>query len=468
PKADIFIAKYNETGYHQWSVQTTGYSHDYSNSIDILGDTILISGRYASLTMNLGDFELMNNSGNDDDDLFVGVLRDTTDIICGESQFSITSTQNFVCDQDSLLLNIVEINSNYIEWFKDHLLVHNGFEASIYVKESGFYYAIINSGSPCVDTTESVWIDKKEKPNIQILPEGELILCQGDNIILHTPNEEENDLSWFYNFTHNISSSDSIDVNKGGHYLLKTDNNFCINTDTVFIESGKPIIDMELEPDSVSCPGKTITVSSFNDISYHYSWTLNGEILSNHLNYLELNDSGWVTLDVSYKECSVKDSVYIQQNVQPQLDSFLESLVVDVLPVQLSVDSGNYNCFWSQHTNGQVISDSYHVEIHEDGYYSLYAYNLCGNVYFPFQIISIPNNLIYPNPTKGCFRILALGDNETKLKLHIFDSKGKNIMESLEVLNNELICTHHLKSGTYYIVVESNQATYTEKLIIYN
>jgi Secretion system C-terminal sorting domain len=76
---------------------------------------------------------------------------------------------------------------------------------------------------------------------------------------------------------------------------------------------------------------------------------------------------------------------------------------------------------------------------------------------------------IYPNPAKNAFTIFGLPFSENeKAEITICDLMGKEILKSEMKSQKQEIDVRNLKSGIYFVQIQSKNKAYTQKLIIHN
>ena len=71
---------------------------------------------------------------------------------------------------------------------------------------------------------------------------------------------------------------------------------------------------------------------------------------------------------------------------------------------------------------------------------------------------------IYPNPTSDYLSINSITNNP--YQIHLFDTNGKLILEKVDLQQNTRIDIHNFPSGIYFIQIQQEGNTYTEKIII--
>ncbi len=120
---------------------------------------------------------------------------------------------------------------------------------------------------------------------------------------------------------------------------------------------------------------------------------------------------------------------------------------------QFENDSTLYFQYWKDPNNGV---EEFSFEVYPGFIFSFYN----------FPVLSVPDSeentfLLYPNPSNNKLFIKAA---ETNFSISIFDTNGRKVLFEKQINSNE-IDVSALKSGMYFITIESSEGKSTKKFI---
>ena len=216
---DAIILCLNEVGYPQWLTSATGIGNEYGYCISAINNNIYIGGDFSSSELNIGDYKLINNSGNSNYDFFITSIKDTTKNRCPDTLDFIIDHPDEFCIGDSAILKINNQFATYSLWYKDDIqLPNNNNHKELLIKTEGTYSVEINKNTRCPVSKIEIQVDKSSMKNqntdiiINFLPEVNIEspeeIIVGDSIKIKTHYNPE--------YIYNWSISDvSNDYNQG-------------------------------------------------------------------------------------------------------------------------------------------------------------------------------------------------------------------------------------------------------------
>jgi len=210
-----------------------------------------------------------------------------------------------------------------------------------------------------------------------------------------------------------------------------------------------------------------------------YGWTVNPlkeyYIIENWRNWIPSMDAGATLKD----NITVNGSIYdIYENTRVNQPSIIGiTTFQQYFSIRRNVrNSGTINI--SEHFNkweslGMEMGKMYEVSFVVEGYQS------SGNFEFTTLDVFVDNGpvgvkgvsivpaylSVYPNPNSGNVSV-KLDESIINASITIYDASGR-IISSRENINNNLLEVNNLKSGIYFVNVNSNRINYKTKLLIF-
>lgn len=226
---------------------------------------------------------------------------------------------------------------------------------SILVSESGVYTLEIENEFGCSSIEE---FKVKVSPDPKVKIEGQLEFCKGYSSVLESSN------TYFKYEWSTGDDSKSIEVDKGGEYILKVYSELgCVDYDTVFVETyDAPVVDIIGNPNFCKGENTTLNLSkNYDKIKWSNGKTSSTITVDKPMTLVvEVEDKfGCVgSATITIKEYDLPDFEIIGQN-----DYCLGESVV-IYP-----DKEFKNYFWSNQENSKSIT------IDKSGIYSLTVFN---------------------------------------------------------------------------------------------
>jgi len=257
---------------------------------------------------------------------------------------------------------------------------------SISASESGIYKVIIESEFGCIDSNlvDILFVDS---PQVNIMPEDTVVLCQGDKTeISFFPYNSENSYIWSTG-----ESTQSITVENSGEYYIIAENEFGCKDSAFFYVYVYPPPDAEIQSANgfSFCESDSLLLSAQpHGVGYEYIWST-GETEQE----IVVNSSGEYNVIVIVSE-GCRDTAYVTVDQYPSplitinnsgKDGICEG---DSLLLTISSQDDELTYLWS---NGSSNNSIY---AKESGDYYCIAINEFG-----CKDSAYINILNYPNPT---------------------------------------------------------------------
>ncbi|MCO5232208.1 MAG: gliding motility-associated C-terminal domain-containing protein [Chitinophagales bacterium] len=267
-------------------------------------------------------------------------------------------SQSSICEDQKATLNIQNSSPTQISWFKDFVDINKN-TPSINVQTAGNYFAIAGQGTGCRDTSNSITLNVKPTPVIDLGPDQ--LICREDSIMFDAsyPNA-----SYLWN---NQFNTPSIFAKETGVYSVIVTLNECPFIDSIQLTVQElPIVD--LGADFSACID-SFAILTNNNIPGNYKWS--GGSTSNSL---KVDSTGIYSLEVTQGICKNSDSILV---------------TFELLPPVVDLGKDTSFCIHKFVTIGNEVSNaliyewntsesSAFIDAKEAGIYTLKVSNQCG------------------------------------------------------------------------------------------
>ncbi len=476
---DIFLAKFNEIGYLQWIRQIGGDGSEYVGDISLGSDNrIYITGDYCSTSMDLDGITINNNSGNGDEDMYLIALTDTvTENKCPEINARILSGKDYFCEGDSLKLRCEADYGNSYMWKNRENTVANNYDYQHWIKEPGDYLVVVNEKFICPDTTNTIHIQKRSLPSAEISAFPDTVLCTNDTTDLSVEYNIGYDYQWFSGNESLENSVNSVKISIPGKYKCIVDDSYCINSDSISIISGVPVIDLHTSHDTILCPGSIKSLIANSDRSYNYFWYRDNLSLPESISNISITVSGIYKLIVENDWCIASDSITITDGKLPYVELIEDTLILaeEMITVAPDGDPADSYC-WYKEGSAWPVGFSMSNQISASGTYYVTVRNSCGydadtlvvkeKTATDIKEILKEDIVIYPNPTSGVIRIKLQDDFSDNCRISVLNSAGSAIrVKGKRMEDNEYIIElPQNPTGVYILVIENDRGRVTRKI----
>ncbi len=383
--SDIFVVKYNEIGYPQWAVKAGGSLDDYANSIAIDSTNLYISGYYSSLEAAFGNYTITNNSGNNDNDFYLAGINDTSQNICPVINSTLISSNEYICEGDSVLLTCESNYGSSYLWIINDTISHFQYSNKYWVNDSLTAYVLVNPNTICSDTSNTIKLNKYPKPIVEIEAFPDSILCPDSMINLSTYFDTNYQYFWYQNDQLVDSVFHNLNVFSEGIYVVIVNNSFCYNADTFqVISKDVPIIDLPQDT-LITYVFPVIYDAGQSDSQYYWMFEDNSDTIS-FTSTVELTEEGMYYVFLTNECGSDNDSLFVDN----PLYSINENGV-----------SGNEIIIFPNPANN-IISI---LENNNDPVKQIKIYNQYGQLVV--QVKSLKNNINVSSFDKGIYMLIV-------------------------------------------------------------
>jgi len=479
-------------------------------SINLTGDAINCAGDNPVLTADSqpnSDYQWLKNDasyGENSNSLNVTESGNYSLIIyndCGtiESSNSITisflnTPENFditingeteLCQGESVTLSIPEYpEANYTWYLNDNLLSEDTNELT--TTASGDYSAFIET--PCGNAESINDVNISVQSPLQaftISANGDTNLCEGENLLLSTDNQENVSYQWYHNDTETGNNMPTFEASEAGIYHLII-SNFCgslqsDNTIEISMQTAPVITNISSSNGTEFCDGDSTILSISENNTYDYQWTQNGTNIGTNNHTLSVFISGTYSVLVSNQCGSIEpdEAVTITVHDLPIVsytqdpDSICYQQGSQTLQ-NASPEGGNF--YGNGVSNGIIETEIAGIGTHEISY--IYTDNNgCENsavssitILDCTTIDKLSQNdfQIFPNPAKNHLFILAAKNG--KYSLQLISNDGKTIKQiKNEYLNKNSIFQFNLGQitpGNYLLKITGQSKSQLYQIVI--
>ena len=415
----------------------------------LLGDTILISEantEYSALITNLSpetDYDIyfiaQDNAETPNTQTSASKLDVTTDVADNTAPEFIT---NYPAIQD--------INST-------------GFNIAVQLNEKGyFYYKVQNPTSAA--------------PNIQeVVAANKVNINEANTEILVSVNDLETETAYII---YCIASDDETNINM-------QDTTVVLEATTIL---GVPVITRQPQV-TIVCEGSEVLfvvgVNTFEGTEFR--WYFNQNQIPNQTNdslyaaSIDLASSGKYHCLVSNSVGTVStDTVmlYIDIPVYAGKDTSISVCnTSESIDLFLLLPNADTNGTWfDNNQTGAVTNSIFDVSLVENGNYTFTYYvdgNTCDDDHSVITIsvnecnsvkeLQFANNIIFPNPTKG---IVFINTNYKANAMSVYNISGQKLLQKQIRPNQNELNLSELSNGLYFIIIQTNQGYFRQKISI--
>lgn len=237
------------------------------------------------------------------------------------------------CAGDTITFLATSGEETDLDWFKDNKRFQWGGEM-MKTGESG-NYSLKVSENGCSVILGSFLVSVNEKVDLTIEALGELVFCEGEDLIIRTHPDPGVAYSWSKGETVVETDNFMITVTESGLYNVFLDNDGCISSsDTLEVEVlPVPEAIITAEGDLALCPGSAVTLTANEGEGLLYSWMRDGGQLDLSTRSIAASEAGSYTLIVANEGCSTtSDAVEIslRDASDPLCATGMETDLVDV------------------------------------------------------------------------------------------------------------------------------------------
>lgn len=190
------------------------------------------------------------------------------------------------------------------QWLKDGSFIPGSVTDTLIANTSGNYQAVVTNGMGCIDTSMAVTVVSNTGPAAVIVPQGSIVFCAGDSVVLDAGFQPGLTYEWFLNGTPlpGVTNANYV-VKDPGSYTVKV-----ASSATCHVSSAPVIITVKSLPAAllsnasalIFCQGDSVVLAANTGTGYSYQWYRNNTPVTGSTNdSLTVNTSGQYTVKVT-------------------------------------------------------------------------------------------------------------------------------------------------------------------------
>lgn len=434
----------------------------YLNNVKQLRDT------FSQVVVKLGgtvSLTIMDSTGCNSAKIDTNVIR------LNKPSIDISpKTAQMLCPGDSLLLTVASSPLNSFIWFQNGLAIPNS-GSNYWVKNTANYSIKVKDSNNCEDLKVFPSITWKQTPIAILTASPKASFCEFDSIRLQITSPANSTYQWFRNDTIMLSSLKQIVVKDSANYHAVVTSNDQCRAKTNVIKAAKiplPNATISIAGQNPFCEMDSVKLVVEQNSQYTYKWYKNDTLLvGQNSNNIMVKQQGSFRTIVTNSPCFSSSQVV--------------SVTVLKRPKSPVISRSNDTLYSSANVGNKWLLDGVRLNINEpyivpsvNGNYRAIVDSTNGclsdtsNTYNWTHVglgkIDLLNQtLIYPNPSKGLFTILAAVDCE----LMVYDVLGKvNYSGLLQANQANQINLNQATPGLYIIKITTKGNILFRQLII--
>ena len=245
-------------------------------------------------------------------------------------------------------------------------------------------------------------------------------LCNGDSLKLFV---EPFNVNYLWS---NGSTSNTITAKTTGNYWVKVSQQFCVNTDTIFVNF-KPLPVISLPNDTVLCSKAPFTLYPSTNSMYKYKWQ-NGDTTDKFV----VTKTGFYSVTANLNGCYVTDSVSIEMLSKPSIKLF-DTILCQGEQLLLDTKATDHDMvLW------QDQSRQHTYLVTNPGIYSVSVTNKCGADFKAITVIqklctlTMPTAFTPNNDNLNDLFRLKYPDIVKAIHLSVYNRMGQKIFETTD------------------------------------
>ena len=208
--------------------------------------------------------------------VFQSSLNTTITVVsCCPAVPSFTMSNSSVCPGDTVQLTNTSTGQTSQTWYQNGSFLSNNLDVNVNLSTPGTYtYKLVVTDGNCSDSTEQT-LTVNPLPNVNL--GNDTTVCSGVPYMLNAGFGFSN-----YAWSDGTTTQTNFVSSVGQYIVTVTDNNGCVNSDTVNITSVLPAPTVNLGPDLALCQGATQTLDAGAGFS-SYAWSNGGNMQTNSI-----------------------------------------------------------------------------------------------------------------------------------------------------------------------------------------
>jgi hypothetical protein len=383
-----------------------------------------------------------------------------------------TTGINRICKGEEFELKAEYVEGWSYQWLKNSVEIKGASKHNLIATDSGSYRLLVHDITKNYGISDSVIIQWKESPEVDVIVQDNKVLCEGGSVILSTDKNFKN-YSWS-----NGKNSRSFQTDSAGVYsVMVTGENNCTAISSLYELQKHEIPNGKLFYSNTDfCRGDSVLIG-VDAVYPSYSW-MNGATEKD----LWINEPGdyYATLTNEYSCSANTDTIAIMEKITPSAFFTYSIEKGSKLTIRnLTQEADNY--LWS-FGDGETSTDEnpvheYEISFYGDTIYLTATNSESGCTDQHMEIISGGTSIndfnqnfhvsIYPNPNQGMFWI-STNENMDRYDVKIFNLLGEVIYSNFNYTHDllELNFEDSKTKGIYIIELRYKDKIYKEKLVI--
>ena len=374
-----------------------------------------------------------------------------------------------ICVGDSLIYELPDAGNETFTWFKDSVQLENDL-GYIVIHEAGTYYAKINTFQ-CESISNEMVVTVNDGPEIQFLPIGNSVLCEGETFFLEVPNGYD-----YYEWTQNetpIDSSNMLAITSSGIYQLTTSVNGCTAMSEVFTVEFEtvPTIEIMAQGPTEFCQGNFLNLTaSSNMMNASFMWTLDTLMLGNTAQQTATTSGVYVAMVTNGQGCvnTAEIEITVNEPILPTIE-----LAGNILT---STEATYYQWFFNGTLIPNANNQSYAISEVGEYYVGTVDSNGCfGNsntvmvdIVSTKELEDVQSFSIFPNPVNTLLQIDLELAKVGAYQLEILASNGQIILEktmTLQKSENLKFDVNDFPQGIYFVRLKNGKGFLMSKFV---
>lgn len=213
--------------------------------------------------------------------------------------------QTRFCEGFSVVLQADSRTAARYQWYRNGVMIPFATSSQVVATEAGVYTVEVANAAGCTSTTDpaaGVFVDVYKFLNPTIMANGPTNLCEGDAVVISTPQLSGVTYQWMENGVMIPGATGtSITASRSGNYnVVVTTSNQCASTSSAITVAvtPKPVATIAMPKELTFCEGSSLDLFVETDCCcLTYEWSLNGRVLSGRTGKsLTVTESGTYTL----------------------------------------------------------------------------------------------------------------------------------------------------------------------------
>ncbi|EAY28994.1 T9SS type B sorting domain-containing protein [Microscilla marina] len=235
-----------------------------------------------------------------------------------------------VCQNEAVFLDVFVQGATY-EWNTPTDRTDlNKYKPFKNVTQPGTYWVTVKLGG--CEKTDTITIEHAIPPVINF-PTDSLTICQGDSIVLNAFNKLA-DYMW-----QDGSTNPTYAARNTGWYKVAVSIGQCVRMDSMYVNVLQKAFSFDqdtLRP----CTGSSVLLNAYN-VGATYLWD-DGSTLP----FKVVTQNGWYKVEVSFKACAVRDSVFIEYTSPPSVNLGADQILCNDESLLLNATSAGATYEW--------------------------------------------------------------------------------------------------------------------------